>query len=260
MIASYHTHTYRCKHARGSEEEYIQYAITEGVKILGFSDHAPMPYEKGFISSYKMPPSEIDDYFENLTYLKEKYKDRIDIKIGFETEYYPSLWEKCLEFWRPYPIDYLILGQHFAPEETVRGSVYCGWESSDRKRLISYTDCIIKGMNSGLITYVAHPDLICYSGSDKALLYSERTRLICEAIRLGIPLEYNLLGMSQGRSYPTREFWELASELGASVIIGCDSHDADRVAKKSEVEYATKFLTSLGFSVLDEIELRPVKL
>ena len=260
MRASYHTHTYRCKHARGSEEEYIERAIAEGLTILGFADHAPMPYEKGFVSTYKMLPEEIGDYFSALLSLKEKYKNKIDIKIGFETEYYPSLWEKCLEFWRPYPLDYLILGQHFAPEEAIRSSTYIGWDSPDSKRLVAYTDCVIKAMNTGIITYVAHPDLINYTGKDKELLRSERIRLINEAVRLGIPLEYNLLGMSEGRAYPTDEFWHLASELGASVILGCDSHAPERVAKKSEIEYATRYLSRLGFSVLDEIELKPVRL
>ena len=36
MIANYHTHTPRCNHAVGSEEEYIQQALNAGMKILGF--------------------------------------------------------------------------------------------------------------------------------------------------------------------------------------------------------------------------------
>lgn len=41
MIANYHTHTPRCNHAVGSEEEYVQQALKAGIKILGFSDHTP---------------------------------------------------------------------------------------------------------------------------------------------------------------------------------------------------------------------------
>ena len=36
MIANYHTHTPRCNHAVGSEEEYVQQALKAGIKILGF--------------------------------------------------------------------------------------------------------------------------------------------------------------------------------------------------------------------------------
>ena len=256
MKASYHTHTYRCRHAFGSEEEYILKAIAEGVKILGFADHAPMPYKDGYLSSYKMRPKEIGDYFSTLTNLREKYRDKIEIKIGFETEYYPSMWEGCLEFWRPYPIDYLILGQHFAPEEE-RGGVmllYAGKPHESRGRVRDYVDCVIAGMNTGLISYVAHPDLINYTGGDNEFYLSEMRRLISEAVRLDIPLEYNLLGMSDNRSYPNPIFWKEAASLGAKVVLGCDSHSPDRVVKQSEIEEAKSRLSALGIEPLDEIK------
>ena len=44
MLANYHTHTTRCRHAVGADREYVKAAIESGVKILGFSDHAPFPH------------------------------------------------------------------------------------------------------------------------------------------------------------------------------------------------------------------------
>ncbi len=41
--ANYHTHTARCGHAIGTDEEYVQTAIQAGLKTLGFSDHAAYP-------------------------------------------------------------------------------------------------------------------------------------------------------------------------------------------------------------------------
>ena len=41
MRANYHTHTSRCNHAVGSEEDYVIHAIEQGFDILGFSDHTP---------------------------------------------------------------------------------------------------------------------------------------------------------------------------------------------------------------------------
>ena len=49
-LANYHTHTWRCQHARGTEEEYVKAAIKQGFGVLGFSDHTPWPYESDFIS------------------------------------------------------------------------------------------------------------------------------------------------------------------------------------------------------------------
>ena len=40
---NYHTHTYRCGHAKGTEEEMVQAAINMNIEELGISDHIPLP-------------------------------------------------------------------------------------------------------------------------------------------------------------------------------------------------------------------------
>ena len=59
MLTNYHTHTTRCGHAEGTEEEYILTALRCGFKVLGFSDHTPWAYATpGFVSpSGCCPPS-----------------------------------------------------------------------------------------------------------------------------------------------------------------------------------------------------------
>ena len=37
MIANYHTHTHRCNHAIGREEDYVKEALKVGLKILGWA-------------------------------------------------------------------------------------------------------------------------------------------------------------------------------------------------------------------------------
>ena len=44
MIANYHTHTWRCLHAAGTEREYVENAIKGGYKILGFSEDECMAF------------------------------------------------------------------------------------------------------------------------------------------------------------------------------------------------------------------------
>lgn len=40
---NFHTHTKRCKHAKGEDKDYIDAAIKNNLDILGFSDHGPYP-------------------------------------------------------------------------------------------------------------------------------------------------------------------------------------------------------------------------
>jgi len=87
MLANYHTHTYRCNHARGEDREYVEHAIRHGMKVLGFSDHCPWVYKNGYVSPTRMAPSELDGYFTNLTDLKREYASDIKIYIGFEAEH-----------------------------------------------------------------------------------------------------------------------------------------------------------------------------
>ena len=44
MKTNYHTHTTRCMHATGSDEDYVLSAIKGGYQELGFSDHTPWKY------------------------------------------------------------------------------------------------------------------------------------------------------------------------------------------------------------------------
>ena len=75
MIANYHTHTWRCKHASGTEREYVESAIRGGLKILGFSDHTPMPYDGDYVSPVKMTMDQLEDYVNTILQLKEEYKN-----------------------------------------------------------------------------------------------------------------------------------------------------------------------------------------
>ena len=44
MKTNFHTHTFRCGHAIGNEEEMVKSAIKNDILELGFSDHIPLPY------------------------------------------------------------------------------------------------------------------------------------------------------------------------------------------------------------------------
>ena len=62
MRANYHTHTWRCNHAVGSEEDYVIHAIEQGFDILGFSDHTPQFFRDGYRSGIRMDPEELPNY------------------------------------------------------------------------------------------------------------------------------------------------------------------------------------------------------
>ena len=256
MLANYHVHTSRCRHATGTDEEYVQKAIAEGIKILGFSDHAPYLYPNGYTSYYKMLPEEAEDYFASLSALREKYKDKIKIYIGYEAEFYPELWDKTLEFWKStHRPEYLLLGQHYLNEEYKTDRRIRVFNETDRNDILSlYVDTVVKAIETEKFTCLAHPDVINFVG-DEDFYLTEMSRLL-EAVRIhNIPIELNTLGLASGRHYPNPKFWELASHCGVNAILGCDAHSPERVGDRDEIINSLRFADKYNINVIEEINL-----
>jgi len=62
MIANFHTHTWRCNHAGGTERQYVEKALEAGLWILGFSDHAPYVFPRGYHSNFRMTLEQLPGY------------------------------------------------------------------------------------------------------------------------------------------------------------------------------------------------------
>ena len=75
MYANYHTHTVLCNHASGEMREYVETAIKNGIKVLGFSDHVPYPFENEYYSYFRMRVCEAQDYVNSVAALREEFKD-----------------------------------------------------------------------------------------------------------------------------------------------------------------------------------------
>lgn len=227
---NYHTHTIRCGHASGEDEEYILEAIALGLNELGFSDHIMLPDHQqiGIRGDYAL----LDDYIDSLTKLREKYKDRIKIYIGFEAEamkeyfhYYRSLLDSKR-------IDYLILGNHCEVNNGQLKSFFS--HLTTKKDVYKYTKTLIKGMKTGLFKCVAHPDYFMgsYLKWDKFTI--KCSKMICRtAKRKKIPLEYNFGSIRSGMkivgdeyrfSYPHDNFWKIAKKYKCKIILGLDCH------------------------------------
>lgn len=253
MYANYHTHTFRCGHATGTEREYIENAIANGIKILGFSDHAPFHFPNGFVSGYRVKSDLAENYFEVLRALREEYKDRIKIHIGFEMEYYPMYFKDMLEYTRGLGSEYFILGQHFVGDETSDG-FYCGKINDDEAKLHEYVDTVIEGMKTGVFKYLAHPDVFRFTGEQS--VREREFRRICVASReMGIPLEINFLGIRDERHYPADDFWRLAGEEKSPVIFGFDAHTAESAFDGESLIKAEKIVADNGLTVIDELEI-----
>lgn len=251
MLANYHTHTKRCHHASGEDREYVEAAIRAGLQILGFSDHCPWVYPDGFVSGIRMTPAETGEYFDSLEQLKKEYEKEIRIYIGFEAEYTPDLIEEQDALFDLYPLDYLILGQHFlGPND----QTYVGVATDREELLRQYVDSVIQGMRSGRYLYLAHPDLIYFTGDTR--IYDQSMYRLCHEMKeLDMPLELNVLGLADHRHYPVERFLRIAGEVGNPYILGIDAHAPEQLLNASAIERAEELCEKYGILLVDELTL-----
>lgn len=236
-FANFHSHTVRCQHASGTEEEFIQRAIANAYDCIGFSDHTPWPYKSDFVAFMRMRVDQLDGYVRTVKALKKKYAGRIRVCLGLECEAFPEFYPWLDEIREEKELDYIILGNHYDTNDET-GGFYFG-RCREKKQLYRYMETTIAGMETGRFVYLAHPDL-CLEGypvfDDAA---KQVSREICLAAkRLNMPLEFNILGFNRhssdnahgGIGYTNDHFWEVAAETGGiRAIIGADAHSPEEL-------------------------------
>ena len=252
LTHNYHTHTMRCKHAQNSEREYIEAAIEMGIEVLGFADHIPCPFRTGYVSPIRMGMDEAEGYVSTIRALAKEYEGRIRLLVGFEAEYMPEFYEEQMALFRDLKMDYMIMGQHWIASEEVE--MYEGSRMEDGERLRGYVDSVIRGMETGSYVYLAHPDLVYYAGQDS--LYEQEMGRLCEAMKeMHIPLEINLLGISQHKNYPCERFWAIAGAMGNQVILGLDAHKAVQVKDRAAYEKAMELVEKYGLDLIQSLAI-----
>ena len=178
-----------------------------------------------------------------------KIKDYSRVVVGNVAQLLPQL----LPVLRDYPLDYVILGQHFVDNEM--DAHYSGNDAEDDRLLERYASQTIEAMQTGMFTYFAHPDLFHYVGDDK--FYKEQARRICrEAKSCSIPLEVNLLGIRKKKHYPRPLFWEVAAEEGCNVILGRDAHEPHAILESAPEQKALDIIAHYGLNLLHTAELK----
>lgn len=254
---NFHTHTYRCGHASGNEEDMVKAAIDMKIKKLGFSEHVPFPnYRKHLIRSIpslrsvqsvasmiyafikngpgmRMPYKQKEDYYKNIFECQDKYKGQIEIYKGYEAEGLSEYFNYYQSLLYSHEVDYLILGHHF--NKHCVHNAYYGKAKLSKKEMYQYCNDVEKALETKMFSYLAHPDLFMVGYKDADLDMKTVSRRICEkAKELNIPLELNAGGMrrglverngEKGYLYPNTHFWKIVSEVGNDIILGFDAHD-----------------------------------
>ncbi len=239
---NYHTHVYRCNHAVGTEEDMVLAAIQGGFSVIGLSDHIPFMDRSEY--GVRMEKEEIQDYINECNRLKEKYKDKIKVLVGFETEYF----EDSVEFIQDVKskCDYLIFGQHYPDRDSLE---YSEHPFSSAKYINVMVDQYCKAIELGLTKYIAHLDYFLLRGCELTDEHLEALRrLAMYAKKHDAVIEINLSGVKRGKNtygditcwkYPNLIVFKMIAEVGTKVCFGYDAHSPEALINR-EIENQIK--------------------
>jgi histidinol-phosphatase (PHP family) len=230
MITNYHTHTYRCYHAKGDVIDYVREAVKQDVGILGMSDHTPLPDQRW--KRVRMRLSELAGYCRAIEKARIEFPS-IKILSGLECDFsddYRAFFDE--ELLGNFGLQYLISGTHWFP---CNGSwLDVGDELESVSHLAAYARHLVRAMESGLFAFIAHPDMFArsYRAWDENAIAASR-EIVMASVHSGIPLEINCYGFRKKEiktadgsraPYPLEKFWELAAQYPLSVVVNSDAH------------------------------------
>ncbi len=227
MIVDLHNHTPLCNHAEGSIDEYIQQAIQNKTRYFGFSDHAPMDFDP----AYRMGFEQMQKYESDVLAAKEKYKNEIDILLGYEVDYLQGHMDKrVLEA----DVDYLIGSVHFIDEWGFDNPEFIGkYEHEDIDEIWKkYFKAIEEMAQSKLFDIVGHLDLIKVFKFMPKQNISTLAKNALEAIKeSGMVLEINMAGYRKPikEAYPSASLLQEAYKLEIPITFASDAHKPEQV-------------------------------
>jgi len=111
LPSNFHSHCTFCD-GRSHPEDFIKFAISRHFRAYGFSSHSPLPFE----TFWNMSASDMDEYINEITRLKEKYSEKIEIYLGLEIDYLDETYNASIPYFHSLPLDYRIGSIHFMPQ------------------------------------------------------------------------------------------------------------------------------------------------
>ncbi|WP_243349119.1 histidinol-phosphatase [Parabacteroides sp. FAFU027] len=267
-LSNYHSHCTFCD-GRSYPEDFVKFAISKGVKSYGFTSHAPLPFE----TFWTMKHDDVNEYFQEITRLKEKYGDRIELYCGLETDYLNEEHHAGIDYFANLPYDYLISSIHYishpvtgelmgidGPYSEFEEAVNRVFRGSIEDVIRSFLVQSMKMVKTGGFHIVGHVDKIYMNGGKfpgfydhQALIDELMDKLLLEIQKKNLILEINTKSLlSQQMTFPNQRYFNRILELNIPVTINCDSHYPHHVLQgKAE---AVGLLKSLGLTHTMELK------
>lgn len=258
-LADYHIHTFFSGDSNASPDTIVQTAIEKGLCSICITDHLDFDYIEDGIR-FEL---DNDKYFNYLLELKNKYIDKLDIRIGIETGLEPGKAKRLYDFINRHDYDFVIGSSHLINGIDPYYPEYF-YNKTDYQAFMEYFESILTNLKScrnfdvyGHLDYVVR-----YSpNKDKNYILSDYSSVIDEIlinlITNGKGIEINTSGFRSGLSNPNPrlEIIKRYHKLGGEIItLGSDAHYPKHIAYN--FDKALEILKVCGFKYYTQFKNR----
>lgn len=247
-----HTHTNYCD-GNDSPREMVEEAIKRGFDILGFSGHSYDPS----VEPYSMTPAGTELYKSEVTALKDEFKDKINIFLGLEQDYYSKAYGDGYDYIIGsvhsiekdgvlYPVD-------LDPEglQKVLDECYDGDFETFAEEYFALVEDVVNKTNCDII---GHIDLISKFFETHPRVLTDRYKIAAlKAVKTLIPFnrffEINVGAMTRGyrtAPYPAPFILKEINRLGGKIVINGDCHNKEWLG--DHLDTAMKIAKDCGFA------------
>lgn len=262
FLSNLHSHTLYSD-GENKPEDYIKLAIESGFVSFGFSDHAPIVIDGAVQNVFTMSLEGYEEYIKEINFLKEKYKDSIQIYLGIEEDYCPEVERDRFDF--TIGAVHLIMNPETGVFEPVDKSpedfeIAARRLGGIRKFVDMYYDALANMILEKKPDIVAHFDLITkYNNQIKMIdtesdWYQKSADKALEAVaQTGIIVEVNTgaVGRYKTEPYPDKYFLSRMLDMGIPVTISSDCHALERM--DYWFDDSLKILREIGFKTVKQL-------
>jgi len=250
-VIDMHIHTWRCRHAVGTVDEYVRAAAARGITAMAFTEHLPL--ERALservpgAAGYAMPPEELPEYFAEVrSALGTGEQLGVEVLLGIEVDLdglsMPGACETVSRL-ATEELDVVLGSVHFIddwafddPSCTER---YGEWHVEDLWD--RYFADVMAVAATGVVDVIAHADLVKKFTQAPARrarhLYRQAASAFAEA---GVVVEINSAGLRRpcAEVYPSPGFLKELYGASVPVTLGSDAHTPTEVGMGLDVAVA----------------------
>jgi len=269
ILEDWHSHNEGCRHAKGSIEEYVRAAIKFKLRTIGVNDHFPyefledierIPYEE-----YAITLPEIERYLTTSEDLREKYKEDINVRIGFEIDYFKNQEPVLNTHLTPVKkrLDFILGSIHILNFFNGKGA--WGFDDSRFRKdydfygvdevYMFYYQSLQKMVNSNIFDFdiIAHFDLPKKFNDipiNKEVVNNEMMKTLEQIKKRDVTMEINTGGLRKDckEQYPSVQIIKEMYSLDIPVLLGSDAHNPGDIAWK--FDKTIKILKKIGYNKL----------